>query len=279
MASRVLKRGNNQITQSYSDHVKKCDEGKAWARGTDVVKEKNSLEYITAHTDGTIIKVVNYLDGTNKVLDEEGMGYGNYVMIQHKDNYVTLYAHLEKVNVKEGETIKKGLTIGFMGNTGNSFGAHLHFEIRKYNVEPKAGLHDVTNFKWLDPEPYLNSDLPITVMSSAIKDRYKVINKDGKQIGAFSVLDNAKRFASANNSIIYDAATNTEIKMEVPKVDLTASSYPNYTGSAYYRIRKSFNDPKSQAGAYSVWKNAFAVWSVYKEKGYHIYDNSGKQLD
>lgn len=80
-----------------------------------------------------VIKVVNYLDGTNKILDKEGMGYGNYVMVLHKGNLVTLYGHLEHVTVNEGQEINQGTVIGYMGNTGISYGAHLHFEIRKYN--------------------------------------------------------------------------------------------------------------------------------------------------
>ena len=124
--SRVLLSGDNQITWPFGKHG-------GWSKGIDIVRFENRLEKITVHTAGKVIKVVNYLDGTNKILDKEGMRYGNYVMVLHKGNLVTLYGHLEHVTVNEGQEINQGTVIGYMGNTGISYGAHLHFEIRKYN--------------------------------------------------------------------------------------------------------------------------------------------------
>ena len=159
--SRILKNGENQITQSYQQHYDKVHSGNGWAIGVDVVKKPNQCDSIIAHTDGTVIKVMDKMTGTNCVHDPEGIGYGNYVMIQHNDNYVTLYAHLASVYVKQGQKVSKGSVIGFMGNTGFSYGAHLHFEVRKYNISnPIAALHDNTNFEWLDSEKYINADLP-----------------------------------------------------------------------------------------------------------------------
>lgn len=90
------------------------------------------------------------------------MGYGNYVMVLHKGNLVTLYGHLEHVTVNEGQEIKQGTVIGYMGNTGISYGAHLHFEIRKYNRSlENINLHNKDYFGFIDPEPYLNTGLPI----------------------------------------------------------------------------------------------------------------------
>ena len=43
--------------------------------------------------------------------------------------YTVRYAHLESISVKEGQTIKEGDVIGIMGNTGQSFGAHLHIDV------------------------------------------------------------------------------------------------------------------------------------------------------
>lgn len=158
--SRVLKTGVNQITQNYQAHYNKVKSGNGWAIGTDIVKKPAQCDYITAHSDGKVIKVVNYMDGTNCQLDKEGMGYGNYVMIEHENKVVTLYAHMTKVSANEGQKITKGTVIGFMGNTGNSSGAHLHFEIRKYTVTPTTALHDNKKFAFLNPEPYLDKDLP-----------------------------------------------------------------------------------------------------------------------
>ena len=62
-------------------------------------------------------------------------GYGWYCMIGHADGYVTLYAHQRvKPIVKEGQMVKKGQVIGYVGTTGSSTGNHLHFELLINNV-------------------------------------------------------------------------------------------------------------------------------------------------
>ncbi|MFH1297107.1 MAG: M23 family metallopeptidase [Bacteroidota bacterium] len=58
-------------------------------------------------------------------------GYGNQVIIDHGYTYTTLYAHLSKILVRQGEKVKRGQVIGLIGNTGKSTAPHLHYEIRK----------------------------------------------------------------------------------------------------------------------------------------------------
>jgi len=61
-----------------------------------------------------------------------GGGYGNMVAIEHiGTGYMTLYAHLSSIAVSCGSSVSGGQTIGYCGSTGNSTGAHLHFEVRK----------------------------------------------------------------------------------------------------------------------------------------------------
>lgn len=58
-------------------------------------------------------------------------GYGNVVFVKH-GNYCAVYAHLSAIRVNEGQTVSQGQLVGLSGNTGNSTGPHLHFELRKH---------------------------------------------------------------------------------------------------------------------------------------------------
>lgn len=78
--------------------------------------------------------IVAAFAGKVKLVRNQGRrkGYGKYVIIDHGNGLTTLYAHLASWNVKIGDELQAGDTIGIGGNTGRSFGAHLHFEM-KYN--------------------------------------------------------------------------------------------------------------------------------------------------
>lgn len=58
-------------------------------------------------------------------------GYGNYVVVDHGNNYWSLYAHMSSVYVKMGQSVTKETIIGVEGSTGHSTGSHLHLEVRK----------------------------------------------------------------------------------------------------------------------------------------------------
>src|SRR5699024_1889643 len=71
---------------------------------------------------------------TNTENDGQMNGYGNVVLVAHSINgttYTTLYAHLSSISVSAGDKVSRGQTIGASGNTGQSTGPHLHFEIHK----------------------------------------------------------------------------------------------------------------------------------------------------
>lgn len=72
--------------------------------------------------------------GSGKVLIARSSGYnggyGSMVVISHKNNIQTLYAHLSSVSVSAGATVEQGQIIGALGNSGRSTGAHLHIEVR-----------------------------------------------------------------------------------------------------------------------------------------------------
>ena len=85
--------------------------------GIDLAAPKGTAVY-AAH-DGTIIYVGRAFKG-----------YGRLVMIEGKKGWATLYAHLSKAHVHEGQRVHRGQRIADMGSTGRSTGPHLHFEIR-----------------------------------------------------------------------------------------------------------------------------------------------------
>lgn len=76
--------------------------------------------------------IVAAFPGKVKLVRNQGRrrGYGKYVILDHGNGLTTLYAHLASWNVKIGDEVQAGDTIGVGGNTGRSFGAHLHFEIK-----------------------------------------------------------------------------------------------------------------------------------------------------
>ncbi|MFY1678166.1 MULTISPECIES: M23 family metallopeptidase [unclassified Streptomyces] len=78
---------------------------------------------VVAIHDGTVVKAGG--DGAG-----DGPAYGNAVVIKHDDGSYSQYAHLSDVEVRAGQTVETGQEIAKSGNTGNSSGPHLHFEIR-----------------------------------------------------------------------------------------------------------------------------------------------------
>ena len=92
-------------------------------RGVDLGLCHGENRTIVAAFAGKVVKVRN--QGRRK-------GYGRYVILDHGNGLTTLYAHLERWKVKVGDELQAGDTLGIGGNSGRSFGAHLHFEMR-YN--------------------------------------------------------------------------------------------------------------------------------------------------
>lgn len=133
---RVLNNGWCEITQGYSNNH----------MANDIVGGGYTLDYIVAHSDG----VVTYTqDGLGNLKGSWGnKSYGNYVIINHQDKFYTLYAHMAKgLLVKKGDKVKKGQRLGYMSDSGNAYGGHLHFEVRNY-----------LNNK-INPTEYLDKDL------------------------------------------------------------------------------------------------------------------------
>jgi len=76
--------------------------------------------------------------------------YGNVVVIHHADDLFTLYAHLSKIDVYQGDDVTVGAKIGEVGQSGVATGSHLHFEVRRGNVEDYFSTQNPE--LWLVPE-------------------------------------------------------------------------------------------------------------------------------
>lgn len=74
--------------------------------------------------------VYSAMDGTVTFAGWDDTGYGNYVVIEHANGYVTGYAHLAEIAVSKGDVVEAGQCVGAVGSTGYSTGNHLHFSIR-----------------------------------------------------------------------------------------------------------------------------------------------------
>ncbi len=146
IACRVLKTGKCEVSNPYyTSHG-----------GVDLVGANYTLDNIVAHSDGEVVALEKNCDENTSGDPRYGSTrtaniYGNYVKIKNSNGMYTLYAHLRygSVTVNVGDKVKQGQVIGYMGNTGYSFGAHLHFEVR-----------DVNNNK-INPTPYIGSELPL----------------------------------------------------------------------------------------------------------------------
>jgi len=86
-------------------------------------------------------------DGVVALVGSSSSGYGNYVVIAHSGGLDTLYGHLATTLVQVGQSVSQGQPVGLEGSTGNSTGAHVHFELR-------------INQKPIDPTPYLPPGAP-----------------------------------------------------------------------------------------------------------------------
>lgn len=106
-----------RLTQRFGENMHPITKKMYFHKGIDLAAKKGTTIAATA-------------DGKVSAADNNG-SEGNYIILQHADGYSSLYSHLDKITVSEGDLVKRGETIGELGNTGVSIGPHVHFEIRK----------------------------------------------------------------------------------------------------------------------------------------------------
>lgn len=159
----VLKSGLCEITQGFVNGH----------RGLDLVGPNYTLDDIVSYANGTVNMAVNgYGNGAGEGVN---WAYGNFVKIINDDGTVCLYAHMEYTSVKVGQRVSKGQVIGRMGNSGNSFGGHLHWEFWSCN----------DYYKNIDPSPYLSPKeivLPKAVERDKNKRQFQVDYNDNLRV-------------------------------------------------------------------------------------------------
>lgn len=117
------------ISSPYGERLHPTTKKKSFHTGIDLAAPIGTDIY--ASVDGEVIE------------SKYSSGYGFYVIIRHYDGRLTLYAHCNEILVKEGDKVKQGQVIAKVGNTGQSTGAHLHFEI-------------IINNEKVNPESYVD---------------------------------------------------------------------------------------------------------------------------
>lgn len=145
MVDHVLTDMNEYVSYGYSSSH----------QALDIVGEGNNVSDIMAFDDGVVEIAVNNVMYTDHNTSGNAT-YGNFIKIKHLDGHKTLYAHLkyDSLMVKTGDSVSKGQKIATMGNTGNAYGTHLHFEVRNSNESRE------------NPTSFLNGSSKITKPAS-----------------------------------------------------------------------------------------------------------------
>lgn len=121
------------ISQTFDQHV-----ARRIANGWPPGSYNGGVDYAIA--EGTPVHAT--APGKVVVKRQDKAGYGWHVRVEHEDGFLSIYAHLSRFAVEVGDQVQAGYVLGFSGNTGNSTGPHLHFEVRKNGLE-------------FNPEPFL----------------------------------------------------------------------------------------------------------------------------
>ena len=134
MTDRVINESSKRITQAYGTH-----------KGVDLGYRANEEENkVFSNCKGTVVETA---DGLGNLQGSTGVkSWGNYVLVKHGNGYHSRYAHLKSgILVKKGQEVDENVQLGVIGDSGNAYGRHLHFEVA-------TGYSSTTR---IDPTPYL----------------------------------------------------------------------------------------------------------------------------
>ncbi|MBP9925335.1 MAG: M23 family metallopeptidase [Cyclobacteriaceae bacterium] len=113
----------NKLVSGYGIRINPFHKGNYHHDGVDIASARGTVVRTTAEGQVSIVKRSDLV-----------AGYGNYIEVDHGDGYITRYSHLEEIVVRQGQTVKKGQSIGIVGSSGGSIAPHLHYEVIKEGV-------------------------------------------------------------------------------------------------------------------------------------------------
>lgn len=148
-------------------------------------------------------------DGQVTRLGNDPRGYGYYVDVTHAAGYMTRYAHLSKFVARVGQKVSRSQQIAVSGNTGNSTGPHLHFEIRRYGAVQK---------------PYWDAAIPLTTHrhTEFIPVTFPGLG-GGSQTGRL-------------RGVVYDASRGTSVRIAGATVTLADGRFVTSSSNGYFEF-------------------------------------------
>lgn len=165
-----------------------------WHTGIDIVSDNKKVY-------GTCEGIV-YRKGYDK-------SYGNYIVIRSKESDTYhWFCHLEKIKIIQGQHVSRGTVLGIMGNTGNSSGTHLHFEIRDYTnkygetispakymgVPNEIGHYNSRDFQIVNDSFKIGAKVYIPCkFTGAIEGKYSLVELNNTQMWVYSYTLSANR--------------------------------------------------------------------------------------
>ena len=192
--------------------------GKTWAfgwhTGIDLVNDNKKIY-------GTCEGVV-YHKGYDK-------SYGNYIVIRSKESDTYhWFCHLEKIKVIQGQHVSRGTIIGIMGNTGNSTGTHLHYEIRDFTnkygetldvasymgIKNEVGTYNSRDYQIKDKKFERGSSVYIPCkFTGSIEGKYSLIELNNTQLWVYSYSLSANR-DSIKATVCYEEEYKIRVEIE-----------------------------------------------------------------
>ncbi len=259
-------KGRNRVTQPYTYKIFSA----SGHGGIDIVGDDNKNVYAV---ESGVVTLISPWDGKTKTGTQS---YGNLVVVTDSNDCRHYYAHLKSIAVSSGQYVFVGTQIGVMGNTGNSFGAHLHYEVRtgkttSTRVNP-ANYCGVENAKGTYTEQKAESVIGTYYPREDLNVRngagvsYAVAEKNGAKYNTAYPVYEIKRVGSQEWGRI---GANRWICLAYCSTAPITAANPAHKGTAYtitcdmLKVRKSPSTLSKQVGSYKRGE----VFYVIAQKG------------